>query len=157
MHSQFSESIWRDFQFDPFHCQQFGVLLGEGVLGLGENCDQLVFRELFEHGNHWQSSDKFRNKAKTEQVFGLDVLQDFVPLNFRMIGLIDRVEAHDSMTEPALNNIFQPDKCAAADEQNACRVDANIFLLRMLATALGRNVADGAFKNLEQGLLDAFP
>ena len=71
--------------------------------------------------------------------------------------MISSIEAHDSMAEPALNDIFQPHECAAANEQNACGVDAYIFLLRMLAAPLGRNVADRAFKNLEEGLLDAFP
>jgi len=60
------------------------------------------------------------------------------------------------MTKPALDNVFQSDERAAANEQNACRIDANIFLLRMLAPALRWNVADGALENFEQRLLDAF-
>ena len=35
-------------------------------------------------------------------------------------------------------------------------IDADVFLLRMLAAALRRNVADGAFENLQQRLLHAF-
>ena len=35
-------------------------------------------------------------------------------------------------------------------------IDANVFLLRMLAAALRRNVANGAFQNFQQRLLHAF-
>src|SRR5437660_4413106 len=60
------------------------------------------------------------------------------------------------MAEPALDNIFQADERAAADEENSGRIDADIFLLRMLAPALRGNIADGALKDFEQSLLDAF-
>ena len=50
----------------------------------------------------------------------------------------------------------KPDERAAADEQNVGGVDGSEFLVRMLASALRRNVGHRAFKNLEQRLLHAF-
>src|SRR5215210_6990363 len=61
------------------------------------------------------------------------------------------------MSHAALDDLFEADKCAAADEKNAGCVNPNVFLLRMLATALRRNVADGAFQYLKQRLLHTFP
>src|SRR4030095_15003662 len=56
------------------------------------------------------------------------------------------------MAEPALDDFFQAHERAAADKEDAAGVDANVFLLWMLASALGRHVADGAFANLQHRL-----
>ena len=53
------------------------------------------------------------------------------------------------------DDLVQTGKSAAADEQDIGGVDLQEFLLRMLAAALGRNAGDGAFHDLEQGLLHA--
>ena len=52
--------------------------------------------------------------------------------------------------------LSRPDERAAADEQDVRRVDLEELLVRVLAAALGRDVRDGAFQNLEERLLDAF-
>ncbi len=51
---------------------------------------------------------------------------------------------------------LQPDKRAAADEQDVGGIHADVFLLRMLAPTLRRDAANGAFQDLQQGLLHAF-
>ena len=60
------------------------------------------------------------------------------------------------LPEPASIIFLEADERAAADEEDAARVDADVFLLRMLAAALGRDVADGAFEDFQQRLLHAF-
>ncbi len=67
------------------------------------------------------------------------------------------MESHRLAAKPALNDLVQTDKGAAADEKDPLGVDLNVFLVRMLATALRRHVADCAFKNFQQRLLDALP
>ena len=54
-----------------------------------------------------------------------------------------------------LDDALQADKCTAANEQDVCRIHADILLLRMLTAALRRHVADRSFQNLQQGLLHA--
>ena len=70
--------------------------------------------------------------------------------------MLRRAKSHDAIAQPALDDLFQADKRAAADKQNAARVHADVFLLRMLASALRRHVADGAFQDFQQRLLHAF-
>ena len=65
-------------------------------------------------------------------------------------------EAHHFLADPFLNDFFKTDESAAANEQNLLRVDLDVFLLRMLASALRRDIAGGAFQNLQQSLLHAF-
>ena len=54
------------------------------------------------------------------------------------------------------NDPLEAGEGAAADEQDVCRVHLQEFLLRMLAPALRRHGGDGAFHDLQQGLLHAF-
>ncbi len=50
----------------------------------------------------------------------------------------------------------RPDERAAADEQDVGGVHRGEFLVRVLASALRRNIGDRAFQNLQQRLLHAF-
>ena len=52
--------------------------------------------------------------------------------------------------------LSEPNKSAAADEENLLGVDLDVFLVRMLAAALRRNVARRALEDLQQRLLHAF-
>ena len=65
-------------------------------------------------------------------------------------------EAHNVLAEAALDDAFEADKGAPADEQDVAGIHADVFLLGMLAPALGRDAADGAFEDFQEGLLDAF-
>ena len=66
------------------------------------------------------------------------------------------MESHRLSAKPALNDLVQTDKGAAADEKDPLGIDLDVFLVRMFATALRRHVADCAFENLQERLLDAF-
>ena len=64
-----------------------------------------------------------------------------------------RVEAEDAVAEAALDDFLEPDKSAAADEENTVGVHLDVFLVRMLASALRRNVACRALENFQKRLL----
>ncbi len=67
-----------------------------------------------------------------------------------------RLEPERLLADPPVDLLVEADERAAADEQDVRRVDLEELLVRVLAAALGRDVRDGAFENLEQRLLDAF-
>ena len=67
-----------------------------------------------------------------------------------------RAEAERLLADTTRNDLFQANKCAAANEQDVRGIDWREFLVRMLATTLRRNVGDRAFQNLQQSLLHAF-
>jgi hypothetical protein len=51
---------------------------------------------------------------------------------------------------------FSPSNAPAADKQDVGGINLHVILLRVFAPALGRNVGDGAFQDLQQRLLHAF-
>ena len=69
---------------------------------------------------------------------------------------VSGLEAEGLLADAAADDLLQADECAAADEEDVGRVDDGELLVRMLAAALRGNVGDGAFEDLEQGLLHAF-
>ena len=66
------------------------------------------------------------------------------------------MESERVAAKTAADHVLQADERAADDEENFLGVDLDVFLLRVLAATLWRNVAHGAFENLEQRLLHAF-
>ena len=69
----------------------------------------------------------------------------------------DGSESHLGGAEAFADDVFQPDESAAHNEEDFFRIDADVFLLRVLAASGGRNIADGAFNDFQQSLLHAFP
>src|SRR5437868_4612716 len=65
-------------------------------------------------------------------------------------------KAHRLARDTTAHQILQPDKGAAADEQDVSGIDLKKFLLRMLAAAFGRYTRHRALDDLEQCLLHAF-
>lgn len=54
------------------------------------------------------------------------------------------------------DDLLDPFKGAADDEQDIFRVDSHDFALRMLAATLERNIDDASFKDLQERLLHCF-
>src|SRR5262249_16427785 len=101
-----------------------------------------------------QSADEFRDQAIFQQVFRLDLAENFTSATvFRRNYL--GAEADRGRAPAGGNDLLQAGERAAAHEQDLGGVDFQEFLLRMLASALGRHRGDGAFHDLEQGLLHA--
>ena len=65
-------------------------------------------------------------------------------------------EAHHFLADAFLNDFIETDERAATNEQNLLGINLDVFLMRMFAAALRRNIAGAAFQNLQQSLLHAF-
>src|SRR5437763_5793979 len=65
-------------------------------------------------------------------------------------------EPHHFLANPFLNNFIETDECTAANEQNFLGINLDIFLMRMFASALWRNIARAALQDLQQSLLHSF-
>src|SRR5689334_12438734 len=102
-----------------------------------------------------QAPDEFRYQPELDQVFRLDLRQRVAESLFADAGDIG-VKAQRLAANALFDDLFKPDKSAAADEKNIGGINGEEFLMRMLASALRRHVGDGAFQNLQQGLLYAF-
>ncbi len=91
-----------------------------------------------------------------EEILGFGFLEEFLGGDVGLVSVVlALVEAEDVFAEAAADDVVDADEGAAADEEDFLCVDLDVFLLRVFASALGRDVADGALEDLEQCLLDA--
>ena len=74
-------------ELDPFHVEEFAVLLGQGVLRLFENTDECVLIQFFKRCHHRQPADELRDQAELDQVLRLNVMQQLTNILFFRIGL----------------------------------------------------------------------
>src|SRR5207248_1665521 len=88
-----------------------------------------------------------------DQVVAGDLREELADL--LLVDALLAAEAEAVLAGAAGDDVLQPDEGAAADEEDVGRIDLDVLLLGMLAAALRRDVADGAFQHLEQSLLDA--
>ena len=65
-------------------------------------------------------------------------------------------EADGRLTLSLVDDLFEIVERTAADEEDVFGVDLKEFLVRMLASALRRNVCRGALEDLQESLLYAF-
>ena len=73
-----------------------------------------------------------------------------------LLGALDLgAEAHGLLVHAALDDLIHTVERAAADEEDVRRVHLDELLLRVLASALRRDVCDRALEQLEQRLLHA--
>src|SRR5690606_38753077 len=103
---------------------------------------------------HRQTTDKFRNKAELEQIFRLALAQQLASPALLRRGDM-RAEADGFALKTIADDLLQPRKRAAADQQAVRRIDPQKLLLGMLAPALRRHGGRGALHQLEQRLLHA--
>src|SRR5205823_6506102 len=120
----------------------------------GEDAHQSLLIERIERGKDRQPTDKLGNHAELEQVVAGDLAEQLTQMVLAMLGVA--AETDGLTADPASDDVVQPDKGAAANEENVGSVDLDVLLLGVLASTLGRNVANRPFQHLEQGLLDAF-
>src|ERR1700730_14199893 len=63
------------------------------------------------------------------------------------------MESENFVAQSPADNLFQPNKCAAAYKENLFRIDLDILLMRMFSASLGWDVATATLKNFQQRLL----
>src|SRR5262249_39650996 len=110
--------------------------------------------ELMQGSHDREPADEFRDQAVPNQVLRLHALQGR-PEIAGPRGLDVGLEAEGLLSGPALDDLFQADERAATDEEDVRRIDLEELLVRVLASALRRDVGDGPFEDLQQRLLDA--
>src|SRR2546425_1183306 len=151
------EGILLERQADVLEVEQLLILLGERVLGLGEDPDQRVFIESVERYGDRQTADELGYEPVAQQVVRLDVHEwVFLQLLGDAFGDFLFCEADLPAAGARFDDLLEPVERAATDEEDVLGVDLDVFLLRVLAAALRRNAGDRAFQNLEQRLLHAF-
>src|SRR5206468_4350882 len=97
---------------------------------------------------------ELRNQPVLDQVLRFELLEggaDVAAAHRLHVGL----EAERLLADAAIDGLVETDERAAADEQDIAGVDLEELLVRMLASALRRDVGDRAFEDLQQRLLDA--
>ena len=137
------------------------ILLDDGVARLGQDLNQGTLIQLIEHAHDWETADKLRDQPVFDQVLRLGLAQQLGVTMRTGRGLIRLrirgLEAESLFADAASYHTLEPYKCAAADEQDVGGVDCGELLVRMLASALRRNVCNRAFQNLKlKRLLHAF-
>src|SRR5690606_6773083 len=150
------ERVRADLQLDPLHLEQLAELLGDGVLGLGEDLHQGGLVQLLERGDHRQAADELGDQAVLDQVLRLHLGQQLADVGLALGALDLGAEADAAGVAAAgLDDLVQAGEGAAADEQDVAGVHLQEFLLRVLAATLRRHAGDGALDQLQQGLLHA--
>ena len=143
---------------DVLEIEQPLKLSDQGVLRLRHDLDQSVLVQVVQHADDRQTPDEFGNHSVADQVRGLRFFQqlDISPAGQAGFFLFVPVEAHGLAAQAPLDDPLQAHKGAAADEKDIGGIDLGKLLVRVLASALGRNVGHRPFKNLQQRLLHAF-
>src|SRR6478672_238394 len=115
-------------ELDILHLEQPLVLLHQRVLRIGQNLLQRSLVEIFQGRDHRQAADEFRDQAVLQQIFRLDMAEDFAGAAvFRRQNL--RREADRGRTSARGNDLLQSRESAAADEQDIGGIDLQEFLL----------------------------
>src|SRR5262249_1395307 len=109
-----AKRVVAEAKLDAVPLELFLVLLHESVLGSGQNLDHSFLIQFMESSDHRQTADKFRNEAELDEIFRLHLLEQV-----GHPGLIHcpqiRLESERLLAHPSLNDLLQPDECAAAD------------------------------------------
>src|SRR4029077_8870908 len=102
-------------------------------------------RQRVKRANDRESPDEFWNHSERKQIFRLDMPDRFCPQRL-FVFQVRTSEAHHFLADALLDDFVETDECAAANEKDLLRVDLNVFLMRMLAAALRRDIAGAAFE-----------
>src|SRR3954447_2317471 len=129
------------------------VLAHEGVLGLGQDLDEIVALELVHGRDDRQAADELRDQPVGEQVFRHHLREHLRGL-VRVLRADLGAESHRVLPDPLADDLLQVGERAAADEEDVRRVDREELLVRVLAPALGRHRRHRSLEDLQQRLLD---
>src|SRR4051794_10767065 len=158
--SDSSQGIFVEVEFHVLELKHALVLLGDSVARAREDLDECVLIEFVEHAHHGQAADEFGDEPELDQVLRLSLLEHLgvaaVRGNIFFLLLLAGLEAERFLANTATDDALESDEGATHDKEDVSGVDRSEFLVRMFASALRRNVGDGTFENLKQGLLHAF-
>src|SRR5262249_23696881 len=128
------------------------VLLDQRVLRLGEDAHDVLLIEVVQGHDDRQAADEFGDEPVLQKVLRLQVFEGLRHLA-ALVASMRRAETYGATADALLDDLLEPIESAAADEEDVGRVDLNEVLVRMLASALRRDVGNGALEDLQQRLL----
>ena len=99
------------------------VLLNQRILRSLKNPGEVVHAQGIKGRYHWQSPDYVRDQPELFEVFGLDLAQQ--PISRHLAVFRHLTEAEPTPPETLGDDVFQPHKCPAADEQDVGRVEGD--------------------------------
>ena len=144
------KSIVLNLKLNIIITEELLILLYESVLGLSQYSYKLSFIKLLQYRYNRQSADKFRNHTKFYKILRYDLLEDIV--HFFLVRLNLASKAYRSLSDTFLDLFFQSIERTAADKQDILCVYLDHFLVRMLSSALRRNIGYCSFNYLEKSL-----
>src|SRR5690606_13460284 len=142
-------------QRNVVHLEHPGVLLGEGVLRLGEDPHQGLVIEVFHGRHHGEAPDELGDESVLHEVLGEDLAQQ---LRRPAVGLGSDLGAktHSPLPDAGRDDVLEAPEGPATDEEDVRGVELDEFLVRVLAPTLRRDGGHGSLEDLEEGLLHAF-
>lgn len=112
------QGAFGEFEIAILHAEEFLILLDQGVLRLAENVDERGHIERLEGGGDGQTADEFGDHAELDQIFRLNLRKHVSAIPCGFAGGVFGVKADLAFAEAFANQVFEADKCAAADEKN---------------------------------------
>ena len=76
------QGILGEPESDMIQLEELLILLDQGILGLLQDMDQVVFLEFIQGGHNWNQTHELRNETELDQIFGLIGLEDVSKLLF---------------------------------------------------------------------------
>src|SRR6185369_4464679 len=122
---------------------------------LRQDLDERGAVEFVQGADDRQAADELGNEPVPNEVLRLELFERGADVATAQ-RLHVCLEAERLLANAPLDGLVEADERAAADEENVARVDLEELLVRVLASALRRDVGHRAFEDLEQRLLDAF-
>mmetsp|Transcript_22982 Transcript_22982/g.65262 ORF Transcript_22982/g.65262 Transcript_22982/m.65262 type:complete len:446 (-) Transcript_22982:1137-2474(-) len=148
-----------DKELDALQPKQRPVLLGQTVLGLGQDLDELVDRKLRGGQHVREAADELGDHAKAHEVLWLDLLEHVVQRAALELVLLVRqyasTKAHAGLHRAARDGLFQAGKGATADEEDLGGVHLDVLGAHRLVAALFGHVGNSSLQEFEQCLLNA--
>src|SRR5208337_2745062 len=149
------ERVLGEAKTDILKLEKALVLLQERVLGFRENFHERALVQIAHDAGNGQAPHKFGDQAVADEVAGLHLFENLGIAALRRGGSGVGVKTQRMLANAAFDDLLQPDEGPTAYKQDIRRVHRGKFLVRVLAATLRRHVGNGAFENLEQGLLHA--
>ena len=132
------ERVFGEDEVHPVVREELVVLLGERVLGLGEDLDQVFLAQLMHVADHRQAADELGDEPELQQILGQHLGEQLAHIAL-VLALDLGPEAHALLADAPLDDLLQTGEGAAADEEDVGGVDGEELLVRVLAPALGRH------------------
>ena len=146
--------ILGDLQSHAVHLQQLLILADNGVLGLYHNANQVLLAKTLQAGDHGHTANELRDNAELHQIVGLHLGKQLAHIPI-LPAFHRRIKADGAPVRPGLNDLIQPIKGTAADEEDIGGIYLDHLLLGVLPSALGRDIGNGALQDFQQRLLHA--